>query len=108
VRTEEEPSRIRGRSLGRRIAVGSGRGSLTGREESWLVRYERASLRWVSEREDDARDRWWANWLADDGAAVVSDCWFTTIAVCCQSLKKRSRETHLGNGHRSNEPNKRQ
>jgi len=34
VRTEEEPSRIRGRSLGRRMAVGRGRGSLTGRDES--------------------------------------------------------------------------
>lgn len=38
VRTEEEPSRIRGRSFGRRMAVGRGRGSLTGREESWVVR----------------------------------------------------------------------
>ena len=57
MRTEEEPSRIRGRSFGRRIAVGRGRGSVTGRAESWLVRYERASLRCVSDREDDARER---------------------------------------------------
>lgn len=33
-RIEEEPSSIRGRSLGSRMAVGRGRGSLTGREES--------------------------------------------------------------------------
>ena len=39
------------------MAVGRGRGSLTGREESWVVRYERASLRCVSEREEDARER---------------------------------------------------
>jgi hypothetical protein len=57
VRTEEEPSRIRGRSFGRRMAVGRGRGSLTGREETWVVRYERASRRWVSDREEDARER---------------------------------------------------
>jgi hypothetical protein len=57
VRTEADPSRIKGRSLGSRMAVGRGRGSLTGREESCDVRYERASRRWVSEREDEARER---------------------------------------------------
>lgn len=57
MRTEEEPSRIRGKSLGRRMAVGRGRGSLTGRDDSCVVRYERASLRWVSDLEDDARER---------------------------------------------------
>jgi hypothetical protein len=39
------------------MAVGRGRVSLTGREESWVVRYERASLLWVSEWEEDARER---------------------------------------------------
>jgi hypothetical protein len=57
VRTEAEPSSIRGSSFGRRMAVGRGRGSLTGREDNWVVRYESASRRWVSEREDDARER---------------------------------------------------
>ncbi len=57
LRTEDDPSRIRGKSLGRRMAVGRGRVSLTGREESWVVRYERASLLWVSEWEEDARER---------------------------------------------------
>ena len=56
-RTEAEPSRIKGRSLGSRMAVGSGKGSLTGWEESCVVRYERASRRWVSDREDDASDK---------------------------------------------------
>ena len=56
-RTEEDPSRIRGRSLGSKMAVGSGMGSLTGWEETWVVRYESASRRCVSDREDDARER---------------------------------------------------
>ena len=86
-RTEEEPSSIKGRSFGKSTAVGRGRGSLTGRQESCVVRYERASLRWVSEREEDASERLWVNWLADEGADVVRDCWFTTIAVLCQSLE---------------------
>ena len=57
MRTGEEPSSIRGRSLWSRMAVGRGRGSLTGREESWVVRNERASRRCVSDREEDARER---------------------------------------------------
>jgi hypothetical protein len=48
---------MRGRSLGRRIAVGRGIGAFTGCEDSWVVRYANASRRWVSDREEDARDR---------------------------------------------------
>ncbi len=57
VLTEADPSNINGRSLGSKMAVGSGIDALTGWEESWVVRYESASRRCVSEREDDARDR---------------------------------------------------
>ena len=57
VRTEADPSRIRGRSFGRRTEVGSGIGALTGWEESWVVRYANASRRCVSDFEEDARDR---------------------------------------------------
>ena len=38
MRTDDDPSRVRGRSLGRRMLVGSGRARLTGAEESWVVR----------------------------------------------------------------------
>jgi hypothetical protein len=39
------------------MLVGSGRGRSTGAEESWVVRYDSASRLWVSERDEDARDR---------------------------------------------------
>lgn len=51
-RTEADPSRIRGSNFGSRIAVGRGKGALTGCDVIWVVRYAKASRRWVSERED--------------------------------------------------------
>lgn len=57
MRTAALPSRIRGRSLGRMTAVGRGIGSFTGPDASCVVRYARASFRWVSVRDVDARER---------------------------------------------------
>ena len=82
VRTELLLSRRRGRSGGRMTLVGWGGGLFVGREESAVVRWERESRRWVSEREV-RRERWWVNWEAEDGAERVRDCWFRVMAFVC-------------------------
>lgn len=51
-----------------------------GSEESWLVRYDRASCRCLSDLEDEANDKLCLNCWTTSGAVVDSDCCPTTMA----------------------------
>ena len=56
-RTESDPSRSSGTSFLTRKNGAMGKGVFTGWDVNWFIRYDRASRRWVSEREDEAISR---------------------------------------------------
>ena len=72
-------SRISGRRAGRITLTGCGRGESTGREVMEVVRWARDSRRWVSDL-DERAERWWENWVLEDGAERRRDCWLRVMA----------------------------